>query len=89
MRVQNSLSEVQITPIKPINGLVGFASFVLNNNLYLSGVGIYTKPTGGWRLVYPTRGKTGLNVFHPINRLLAQEIEHVVTTKFQEIVVSE
>lgn len=83
--MQSNLSEIQVTPIKPSDGLIGFASLVLNNNLYLSGIGIYAKVSGGYRLTYPTRGKTGLNIFHPINRLLAQEIEQAVVTRFEEI----
>jgi len=43
----NRLSEIQIIPIKPQNGLVGFASFVLDGSLYLGSIGIMTRPQGG------------------------------------------
>lgn len=83
-----SLSEIQIYPIKPNNGLVGFASFVLNDYLYLGSIGIHTKLTGGYRLTYPTR-KTfngDLNVFHPINRVAAEIIEKAIISRFEEVV---
>lgn len=48
------ISEIQIIPVKPKNGLIGFASCVVNNQLYLGSIAIYTRPDGsGYRLVYP------------------------------------
>lgn len=86
--MQNKLSEIQVTPIKPINGLIGFASVVFDNSFYLSGIGVYTRPCGGYRLTYPTRKSTNgnLNVFHPINRDIAESIERAVSEKFQKLV---
>ncbi|MFH1827030.1 MAG: hypothetical protein ABH812_01180, partial [bacterium] len=71
------ITEIQIVPIKPINGLVGFASFVLRGDLYLSSIGIITRPEGGYRLLYPTKkvGERNINIFYPINKWFAQEIE--------------
>lgn len=71
MNTQNipEVSEVQITLIKPKDGLIGFASFVLNEGLYLSSVGIHRKLDGsGYRLTYPTRkaGEAKTSLFHPI-----------------------
>jgi DNA-binding cell septation regulator SpoVG len=85
--MRNKLSEIQITHVKPINGLVGFASVVFDNSFYLGGIGVYTRPGGGYRLTYPTRkSSTGsLNVFHPINRFIAKYLEQAVTEKFEEI----
>ena len=85
--MQNKLSEIQITPIKPIDGLVGFASVVFDNSFYLSGIGVYTRPSGGYRLTYPTRKSFNgsLNIFHPINHSVADYIEQAVTTRFEEI----
>jgi DNA-binding cell septation regulator SpoVG len=86
--MHHRLTEVQITPIKPVNGLVGFASVVFDKCFYLGSIGIYTRPKGGIRLTYPTRnGKNGgLNIFHPINRSIAEIIEQAVAQKFEEIV---
>ena len=41
-----NITEVNITPVKPFNGLVAFASIVVDMNLYLNGVAIYVRPDG-------------------------------------------
>ena len=86
--MQNKLSEIQITPIKPMNGLVGFASVVFDNSFYLGNIGVYTRPSGGYRLTYPTRKSPSgdLNIFHPINKSTAQHIEEAIIAKFEEVI---
>ena len=81
------ISEIQIVPIKPNNGLVGFASFVLNDGLYLGSIGIFTRPEGGYRLTYPTKkvGNRDINIFHPINKEFAEAIEKTVIKKFEDV----
>ena len=83
----NRLSEIQIIPIKPQNGLVAFASFVWDKSLYLGSIGIMTRPQGGYRLVYPTKkvSERNLNIFYPINRETAQLIESEVVKQFEEV----
>ncbi len=51
----HTITNVQIVPVKPQNGLVAFASFVYADAFYVASVGIYTRPSGGFRLTYPTR----------------------------------
>lgn len=82
-----TISEVQVTPVKANEGLVGFASFVYNNSFYMGSIGIYTRPQGGYRLTYPTRkGNIGnFNVFHPINREVADEVEKAIISKFEDV----
>ena len=81
------ISEIQIIPIKPQDGLVAFASFVFDNNLYLGSIGIITRPEGGYRLVYPTKKVSlrNINIFHPINKEFAQSIEKGVIGKFEDV----
>ena len=81
------ITEVQIIPIKPKDGLVAFASFVLDDSLYLGSVGIATRLQGGYRLTYPTRrvGDKDINVFHPINKAFAQAVEDEVIKHFEEV----
>lgn len=83
----NQLSEIQIIPIKPQNGLVAFASFVWDKSLYLGSIGIMTRPQGGYRLVYPTKkvADRSLNIFYPINKETAQLIESEVVKQFEEV----
>lgn len=82
-----TISEIQVTPVKANEGLVGFASFVYNNSFYFGSIGIYTKPQGGYRLTYPTRKGTNsnFNIFYPINREIAKEIEEVIISKFENV----
>ena len=81
------ISEIQIIPVKPQNGLVAFVSFVLDNNLYLGSIGIITRPEGGYRLVYPTKkvGIRNINIFHPINKEFSQSIEKGVIARFEDV----
>ena len=81
------ITEIQILPIKPQNGLVAFASFVLNDSLYLGSIAIMTRPQGGYRLLYPTKkiSARSLNIYHPINREFSEFIEKEVIMKFEEV----
>jgi len=86
--MKSFISEIQIIPIKPQNGLVAFASFVLNDYLYLGSIGIFTRPEGGYRLLYPTKkvGIRNINIFHPINKSFAESIEKEVFEKFEDVI---
>lgn len=83
----NLLTEVQVVPIKPKDGLVGFASFVFDGCLYLSSIGIYTRPNGGYRLTYPTKSGPirSLGIFYPINHETSELIDKAVIAKFEEV----
>lgn len=82
------ITEIQIVPIKPQNGLVAFASFVVDDNLYLGSVAIATKLSGGFRLIYPTRliKNKNINIFHPINKSFAEVIENEIIKRYEEVV---
>lgn len=81
------ISEVNITPIKPSDGLIAFASFVIDDALYCGSVGIFTRSNGGYRLVYPTKQVAGrqLDIFHPISTATGRLIEQEVVTKYEEV----
>ena len=81
------ITEIQIIPIKPKDGLVAFASFDLDDSLCLGSMSIATKMQGGYRLIYPTKrvGSRNINVFHPINKPFAEIIEKEVIKKFEEV----
>ena len=82
------ITEIQILPIKPQSGLIGFASFVLNDSIYLSSIGIHTKiDCSGVRLTYPTKIVAGqqITLFHPINKETSLAIEQAVFTKYKEL----
>lgn len=84
----NQVNEVQIQFIKPQDGLIAFASFVLDNKLYLSSIGIFTKLDGsGYRITYPTKkvGDTNLQIFHPITKELSEAIEEAIIKRMEEL----
>lgn len=85
--MNHQITEIQILPIKPQNGILAFTSFLLDGCLYLSSVAIMTRPQGGYRLVYPTKkvGSRNINIFHPINRDFALMIEKAVIEKLEEV----
>lgn len=83
------ISEIQIFPIRPHDGLVAFASCLFNGRLSLNSIAVYTKPDGsGYRLVYPAKklpnGKI-VNIFYPIDRETGEVIRRAVADKFEEL----
>ena len=82
------ITEIQIIPIKPREGLVAFASVVLENRLYLGFIGVYTRIDGtGYRITYPTKkiGNKDINIYHPINKETSKAIEEAITSKAEKI----
>jgi hypothetical protein len=81
------VSEIQIIPIKPSKGLIGFASFVLYGTIYCSSVGIHTRVGGGYRLTFPYRkvGNQDMHVYYPVNKQLGTAIEEAVSIAFEDV----
>lgn len=77
------ISEINIIPIKPENGLLGFASFLFEEKFYIGSVAIYSRPSGGLRLVYPT--KNGLPCCHPIKKEIGAYLEKIIERKYNYI----
>ena len=83
------VTEVEITIVKPRNGLIAFASIVLDNQVFLSGIAIHRRLNGdGYRLTYPTRkvGDRAFDIFHPIRRPIGQAIETAILDKLNDVV---
>lgn len=85
--MKHKISEVNVVPIKPQNGLIAIASIVFDGCLYLGSIGIYTSKNGEFRLTYPTRKNRlhSYNVFHPINQEISNQIKREVIKKFEEV----
>jgi stage V sporulation protein G len=82
------VTEVDIAFVKPKDGLLAFASVVLDDQLYLGSIAIHRKLVGsGYRLTYPTRkvGEAQFNIFHPIRRPLAAAIEQAILEKLKDV----
>lgn len=84
------ITEIQIIPIKANNGLVAFASCVLDGNIYLGSIGVHKRLNGsGYRLTYPTKkvADKDFHIFHPINKQASEEIERAIISKAEEIMM--
>ena len=82
------ISEVNISFVKPCNGLVGFASLVIDDQIYVGSIAIHKRFGGdGYRLTYPTRKSdiTNRPVVHPITRDCGRIIEEAVVEKLEEV----
>lgn len=82
------ISEVNVTLIKPTDGLVAFASCVIDNNLYIGSLGVHKLLNGtGYRITYPTKlmGSRTLHYFHPVTRDANRLIEQAIVAKCNEL----
>lgn len=87
-KVTMNVNEVQIIPVKPRNGLIAFASCVINESLYLGSIAIYTKLNAeGFRLVYPTKKieNTNIPIFHPVNKDTGEAIHKAIVEKLERL----
>lgn len=82
------ISETQISFVKPNDGIIGFASVVINDSIYLNSIAIHQKLNGsGHRITYPSKklGKGSVCVFYPINRQTSLAIEQAIFSKLKEV----
>lgn len=84
----SEISEINIIPIKPKEGLMAIASCVINKEFYVGSIGIYTKLKGGYRLTYPNKksGSSTINIFHPISKELGDAIENAIIQEYENLV---
>ena len=82
------IKKVEIVPVKPSNGLIGFAHLFIEDGLYLGSIGIFTKRDGGgYRLTYPTRrvGETNITIFHPTTSECSKDFENAVFLEVERV----
>jgi DNA-binding cell septation regulator SpoVG len=78
------ITEINIEFIKPNNGMIGFASLVIDGNLYLSSIAIHKKlQEEAYRITYPSKGS--FSIFHPINKTTSKQMEEAVFKKLKEV----
>jgi len=88
-----SITEIQIVPIQAQNGLVAFASFVINDVLYIGNVAIYTSPArpSGFRLVYPAKklgNGTNVKSVRPISAHVDNAIEKAIIGEYKRVMLN-
>lgn len=82
------ITEIQIIPVKPRDGLVAFANIVFDNYLFLGSIAVHQKLDGsGLRLTYPTKkvGGRDFHIFHPISKATSKAIEEAIFAKFKNV----
>lgn len=81
------ISEINIVPVKPNNGLIAFASCVLDNSYFIGSIAVYTKLDGGYRLLFPakTLGDSQLHYHHPITKEMGEELKEAILERVQKI----
>jgi DNA-binding cell septation regulator SpoVG len=83
------ISEIQIVPLKPRNGLVGLASMIVNECLYMGQMRIMANRNGGFRIDFPYRqglkDERVFQVYHPINSETKAIIEEAILAKFYSV----
>jgi DNA-binding cell septation regulator SpoVG len=78
------ITEINIEFIKPNNGLIAFASLVIDGNLYISSIAIHKKlQSEEYRITYPSKGS--FSIFHPINKATSKQIEEAIFKKLKEV----
>ena len=86
--MKTQIDEVEIVPIKPREGLIAFASCVVDKKLYLGNIGVHSKLDGsGYRLTYPTKklGLSNIPIYHPINKQLGEAIAKAIGEKVDKL----
>lgn len=85
-----SISEVQVAPVRPCDGLVAFASVLLGKQLFVGGIGLHSAAAPRhYRLVWPARTlPTGQRIkfVYPIIRALGDAIEQAVIEKYEDVI---
>lgn len=84
------ISNVQIVPIKPQNGLVAFCSVEVDHQFYIGNIGLYSSPSSpnGFRITFPTKKVASgriIECFHPITKDAAKAINEAIINKYLEI----
>lgn len=82
------ISEISIDLVKPKDGLIGFASLVIEESIYLGNIGIVKRlDEDTFRLTYPTRkiGDKSFNIYYPINKEAGKKIEKAITKRLKEV----
>lgn len=76
-----SINDIRIFHITTKEGIVAFASAIINECFYIGSIAIHEKKDLSWyRITYPTRKSRGkdLNLYHPLTNECSELIEKAV-----------
>jgi len=83
------LTKIKIKRLAPVNGLIGFCSFIIDGWLYIGNIAIFSRQDKEreLRLVFPEKKSNDkvFKIFHPLNADKYYELEEAVRDKFFNI----
>ncbi len=85
---QLKVTSVDITPVYPNKGLVGFASCTINDAFFVSNIGIHINTAGLLGLAYPQivlKNGFRCHAFKPIRKEFGEMIRLAVEEKYREL----
>ena len=76
-----SVSDIQIFPVRPKNGLIAFVSCVVNGAIYIGNIALFTSFTNpsGFRLAYPNKRLPNGQIIDEIGRM------EIKSSKFMDL----
>ena len=85
-----SVSEIQIFPVRPKNGLIAFVSCVVNDAIYIGNIALFTSFTNpsGFRLAYPNKRMPNgpdASCVHPITKEAGLAISEAILEKYRQV----
>jgi len=84
-----NISEINIEPIESQQGLIGWVSFLINSDIKVCNVAMYSCPKSstGIRLVYPEREVMGkrFKTVYPVNNASYEVICGAVSNAYHEL----
>jgi DNA-binding cell septation regulator SpoVG len=82
-----TITKVVIRKIIPKEGLVGFASLVIDDSLYLGNIAIFSRLNQStYRLVFPEKKVKDkvISLFHPVNSEFYFKLEKIINDEFNK-----
>jgi len=83
------VSKIKIKKVDPNKGLVGFASCVIDDWLYLGNIAIFTRLNrdGEYRIVFPIKEKDDkkIQMFYPLSSSSYFELESAIAEEFSKL----
>lgn len=81
------ITEVEISPIKPKNGLIAMATCLVDGKIFIGSIGLNTKMNGEYRLTYPNRkfGEGAIDIYHPISKECGDAIKKAIVDKYERL----
>jgi|24BtaG_2_1085350.scaffolds.fasta_scaffold00346_7 DNA-binding cell septation regulator SpoVG len=85
------VTRVDIMPVKQKEGLVGFATVVINGDLLLGSIAIRRDRQGRYFILYPIKklGDKTFEIYHPLNKETSIAISEAVVKRAKEVIIIE